>query len=156
MTEISSSLVNYYSNNAVVRLPSRVRLFATPWTAACQASLSLTISRSLSKFMSLHRWCHPTISSSVALFSFYLQSFPASGTFLMNQLFTSGDQSTGASASASVLPVNIQGWFLLRLIGLTLLSKRLSRVLSCTTVWNHQFFGTLPSLLSSSHILTWP
>ena len=53
MTEISSSLVNYYSNNAVVRLPSRVRLFATPWTAACQASLSLTISRSLSKFMSI-------------------------------------------------------------------------------------------------------
>ena len=66
----------------------------------------------------LHRWCHPTISFSDALFSFCLQSFPASGTFPMSWLFTSDDQNTGASASASVLPMSIQGWFPLRLTDL--------------------------------------
>ena len=78
-------------------------LFATPWTAPCQAPLSSTVSWSLLKFMSME-W---TISSSTAPFSFCLQSFPASGSFLMSWLFASGSQSTGASASASVLPVNI-------------------------------------------------
>ena len=102
----------------------------------------------------LSRWCHPTISSSVALF-FCLQSFPALGSFPRSWLFASGGQSIGASASASVLPMNIQGWFPLGLTGLiSLLSKGLSRVFSSSTVWQHRFFGTQPSLWSSSHICT--
>ena len=101
---------------------------------------------------SLHRWCHPAISSSDTLFSFCPQSFPASGTFPVSQLFASGP-----SASASVLPMSIQGCFSLRLTGLIfLLSKGLSGVFSSTTVWKHQFFGILPSLWSSSHNRTWP
>ena len=87
----------------------------------------------------LSQWCHPTISSSVVPFSSHLQSFPASGSFPMSWLFTSGGQSTGASASASVLPMNIQDWLPLGLTGLiSLMSKRLSRVSSSTTVWKHQ------------------
>ena len=89
----------------------------------------------------LHRWCHPAISSSDALFSFCPQYFPASGTFPMSQLLASSDQNTGASTSASVLPMSIQDWFPLRLIGLiSLLSKGLSGVFSSTTVGRHQFF----------------
>ena len=85
-------------------------------------------------------WCHPTISSSVIPFSSCLQSFPASGSFPVSQLFISGGQSTGASASASVLPMNIQGWFPLELTGLiSLRSKGLLRVFSNTTVQKHQF-----------------
>ena len=84
------------------------------------------------------RWCHPTVSSSVVPFSFHLQSFPALGSFHMNQFFTSGGQSIGVSASASVLPVNIQDWFPLELTGLiSLQSKGLSRVFSSTTVRRH-------------------
>ena len=80
---------------------------------------------------SLSQWCHPTISSFVTPFSYCIQSFPASGSFPVSQLFTSGGQSIGASASASVLPMNIQGWFPLGLTGLiSLLSKGLSRVFS--------------------------
>ena len=87
---------------------------------------------------------------------FHLQSFPASGSFQMSQFFTSGGQSLGASASASVLPMNIQGWFPLGLTGLiSLLSKGLSRVFSRTTVQRHQFFGTQPFILSSSVIREW-
>ena len=98
-------------------------------------------------------WCHPTISCSVALFSFCRQSCPASGSFPVSQLFIS---STGASASASFLPKSIQGWYTLRLSGLiSLLSKGLSRGFSSTIVWKHQFFGILPSLLFISHICTW-
>ena len=85
-------------------------------------------------------WCHPTILSSVVPFSSCLQSFPASGSVLMSQLFISGGQSTGASTSASVLPKNIQGWFPLGLTGLvSLQSKGFSRVFSNTTVQKHQF-----------------
>ena len=101
----------------------------------------------------LSQWCYPTMSSSAAPFSSCPQSFPASGSFPMSQLFPSGGQSIGASAS--VLPVNIQGWFPLGLTGLiSLLSKGLSRVLSNTTIWKHQFFGAQP-LWSNSHICTW-
>ena len=85
----------------------QVRLFATPWTAACQVSLSITNSWSPHKLMSIELVIHPTISSSLVPFS-CLQSFPASGPFPVSQLFASGDQSIGAAASASVLPVNIQ------------------------------------------------
>ena len=91
----------------------------------------------------LSQWCHPTSSPLAIRFSSRLQSFPASGSFLMSQLFPSGGQSIGASASASVLPVNIQDSFPFRLTGLiSLLSKRLSRVFSNATVQKHQFFGT--------------
>ena len=100
-------------------------------------------------------WCHPTISSSVVPFS-SLQSFPASGSFLMSQLFPSGAQSFRASTSGSVLPVNIQDWFTFRLTGLIfLLSKGLSRVFSNTTAQKHWFFGILYSLWFNSHIHTW-
>ena len=100
------------------------------------------------------QWCHPTISSSVAPFSSCLQSFPASGSFPMCWLFASGGESI--RASASVLPVSIQGWFPLGLTGLiSLLSKGLSRVFSSTTVWKHQFFGTQPSLWSNCPTSTW-
>ena len=93
-----------------------------------------------------HWWCHPTISSSNTLFSFCLQSFPASGSFQMSWLCASGGQSIGASASASVLPMSIQGWLSLRLTGLiSLLSRGLSSV----------FSSTLPSLRSSFHSHVW-
>ena len=102
----------------------------------------------------LSQWCHPTISSSVIPFSSCPKSSPASGSFPMSRLFTSGGQSIGASAS--VLPMSIQGWFPLRLTGLfSLLSKGLSRTFSSTTVQKHQFLGTQPSLWSSFHICTW-
>ena len=94
----------------------------------------------------LSRWCHPTISSSVVPFS-CLQSFPASGSFQMSQFFPSGGQSIGVSALASVLPMNIKGWFPLGLTGLIFLqSKGLSRVLSNTSVQKHQFFSAQLSL----------
>ena len=127
--------------------------FSTPQTIAHQASLSFTISQSLLKLMSLSQWWHPTISSSVLPFSSCLQSFPASGSFLMSLLFTSGGESIGASASASVLPMNIQGLFPLGWTGwISLQSKGLSRVFSNSTVRKHQFFGAQASLWSNSHI----
>ena len=90
-----------------------------------------------------NQWCHPIISSSVIPFSSHLQSFPASGSFPMSQFFTSGGQSIGTSASASVLPMNIQDWFLLGLSGwISLKSKELSRVFSNTIVQKHQFFSS--------------
>ena len=93
------------------------------------------------------RWYHPTISCSVIPFSSCLQSFPASGSFKMSQFFASGGPSIGVSASASVLPMNIQGWFCLGLTGwISLQTKGLSRVFSKTTVQKHQFFHTQPSL----------
>ena len=101
----------------------------------------------------LSQWCHPTISSSVIPFSSCPQSFPASGSFLISQLFASGGQNIGASASAPVLPMNIQDWFLLGWTGWTSLqSKRLSRVFCNTTVQKHQYFGAQPSLWSNYHI----
>ena len=137
---------------AVVQSPSQVQLFATPWTLACQASLSLTISRILPKFMSIVLMMPSAVLSFEALFSFCPQSFPESGTFPMSQLLASDYQNTGASASVSVLPMSIQGLFPLGWTGwIPLLSKGLSGVFSSTTVQRHQFFGALPSLWSSSH-----
>ena len=108
-----------------------------------------------SKSCPFSQWCHPTISSSVVSFSSCLQSFPASGSFPMNQLFASGGQSIGVLALASVLPMNIQGWFPLGLTGLiSLQSKGLSSVFSNSTVQKHQSFGAQPSLWSNSHIHT--
>jgi len=104
----------------------------------------------------LSRWCHQTISSSVIPLSSCLQSFPLSGSFQMSQLFTSGGQNIGVSASTSVLPMNIQGWFPLGLTGsISMQSKGLLRVFSNTTVQKHQFFGTQLSLYSNSYIHTW-
>ena len=115
-----------------------------------QASLSFSISQRLLNSCPLNRWCHPTISSSVVPYSSCLQSFPASGCFQMSQLFTSGSQSIGVSASISVLPVNIQNWSPLGWTGwISLLSMGLSRVFSSTTVWKHQFFSAQPSLWSN-------
>ena len=115
----------------IVQSLSHVWVFVTPWTVACQDSLSFTISWNLLRFLSLEWWCHPTISSSVIPFSSHLQSFPPSGSFPMSQFFTSGGQSTGVSASASVLPMNIQDWFPLGWTGwISWLSKGLSRVFS--------------------------
>ena len=103
----------------------------------------------------LSRWCHPAISSSVNPFS-CLQSFPASGSFKMSQFFALNGRSIGVSASASVLPMNIQDWFPLGWTGLiSLQSKGLARVFSNTTVQKHQFFGAQLCLWSSSHTHTW-
>ena len=95
-----------------------------------------------------NQWCHPTTSSSVILFSSFLQSFQASGSFPVSQFFASGGQSIGASASASVLPMNIQELISFRMdYWICLQSKRLSRVISNTTVQKHLFFGTKLSLI---------
>ena len=103
-----------------------------------------------------NQWYHPTISGSVILFSSRPQSFPASGSFQMSQLFTSGGQSIGVSASTSVLPMNIQDWSPLGWTGwIYLQSKGHSRVFSSTTVQKHQFFSAHLSLQSNSHIYTW-
>ena len=122
--------------------PTRLRCTSlSPWICSNSCPLS--------------RWCHPTISSSVILFSSCSQSFPASVSFPVSQLFASGGQSIGTSASASVLPKNIHCWFPLGLTGLiSLLSKGLS-ITSGITVWKCQVFSTRPSLWSSSHIHTW-
>ena len=118
---LSDSLQNHWLQNTRLPCPS-------PTPGACSNSCPSS------------RWCHPTISSSVVPFSSsHLQSFPASGSFHMNQFFESGGQSTGVSASASVLPMNIQDWFPLGWTGwISLLSKTLSRVFSNTTVQKHQ------------------
>ena len=135
---------------AVVYSLSCVWLFATPWTVECQASLSFTTSQNMLKLMSIESvmpsnhliLCCPLLLPSL---------FPVSGSFLMSWLFASGGQSTGASAS--VPPMNIQGWFPLGLTGLIFLqSKWLSRIFSITTVWEHQCFSTQPSLWSNSQV----
>ena len=133
-----------------------VRLFVTPWTAACQASLSMTNSQDLLKPMAIEplmpsehlilcctRLLPPSIFHSISVFP-------------MSWLFASTGQSIGASASASILPMNIQGWFPLGLISwMSLQSKGLSRVFSNTTAQKHQFFSAQPSSQSNSHIHTW-
>ena len=114
-----------------------------------------TSPRACSNSCPLSQWCYPTIASSVIPFSCFL-SFPASGSFPTCGLFVSGGQGFGTSASASVLPMNIQDWFPLGWTDwISLLSKGLSRVFPSTTVQKHQFFGFQPSLWSNSHICTW-
>ena len=120
-----------------VQLLSRVRLFVTPSTAVHQASLSITNSCPLSW------WCYPTISSSVIPFSSCLQSFPAPGSFPLSQFFASGGQIIGVSASASVLPMNIQDWFPLEWTGLiSFQPKGLSRVFSNITIEKYQVINS--------------
>ena len=116
--------------HVVVLSPPRVQLFLTPWTAAYSFPCPSPFPRACSNSCALSQWCHPAILFSVVPCSSYLQSFPASGSFLLSQLFASGGQSIGASASASVLQVNIQDWFPLGLTGLiSLQSKGLSVLL---------------------------
>ena len=130
----------------VVHSLSHVQLFATHELQNTRLPCS-SLSPSVFSKCALSQHCHATISSFVAPFSSCRQSFPASWSFPVSQLFASGGQSVGASASASVFPTT----------GLiSLLSKGLSRVFSKITVWKHQFFGALPSLQSSCHNHTWP
>ena len=151
-----SDLLNFHSHEfwnfhsvsqfSSVQLLSRDQLFATPWTAAWQLPYLSPTSGVYSNPCPLSWWCHPTISSSVIPFS-HLQSFPASASFQMSQFFVSGGQSIGVSASASVLPMNIQNWFPLGWTAwISLQSKALSRVFCNTTVQKHQFFGAQLSL----------
>ena len=122
-------------------------------TAVCPSPTPETCSNSCPSSW----WCHLNISSSVIPFSSHLQYFPASGSFPMSQFFTSGGQSIRDSASASVLPMNIQDWFPLGLAGLiSMQSRELSRIFSNTTVQKHQFFAAQASSQSNSHIHTWP
>ena len=133
-----SNLFIHYSS---VQTLSHVRLLTTPWTAARQASLSITNSWSLLKLMSIESVMPSSHLILCRPFSSRFPSFPASGSFPVSQFFAPGGPSIGASASASVLPMNIQDWFLLGWTGLiSLQSKGLSRVFSSTTVQKHQFF----------------
>ena len=128
-----SSLVHFSS----VQSLSHVWLFATPRVQHARLPCPLPTPRTCSDLCPLSRWCHPTISSSVVPLSSSLQSFSASGSSPMRQFFASGGQSIGASASGSVLPMNIQDWFPLGLTSLiSLQSKGLSRVFSSTKVWS--------------------
>ena len=142
----TSLLINYV---VFVQSLSHVRLFATPWTAACQASLCLTISWQLLKFI-LIDLVMP--SNHVIPFS-YLQSFPALWSFSMSRLLTSGGQSIGTSAS--VLPMNTQGWFPLGLIDLISCPRASEESSPAPQFKNIKFFNPEPSLWSSSHIHTW-
>ena len=139
-----------------VQLLSHVQLFATPWMWQLRLLCPSPSPGVCSNSCPSSQWCHPTISSSVDPSSTCLQSCSASGYFPMSQFFTSGGQSIGISASASVLPMNILDWLPLRWTGwISLQSKGLSRIFSNTTVQKHQFFGAQPSLQSNSHIQTW-
>ena len=144
-------------NFSSVQSLSRVRLFATPWIAARQASLSITISQSLLKLMSI-KSVMPSSHLILCRPLLLLPPIPPSiRVFPMSQLFAWGGQSIGVSALASVLPMNTQDWSPLRWTGwISLQSKGLSRVFSNTTVQNHQFFGAQLSSKSNSHIHTWP
>ena len=134
-----------YKNVVVVQLVSHAQFFVTPWTAALQASLTSLSPRVCSNSCPLSQWYHPTISSSVTPFFSCPKSFPSLGSFPLSWLFISGDQSTGASALASFLPMNVQGWFPLGLMDwISLLSRGLSRVFSNTTLRKHQFFSAQP------------
>ena len=134
---------------------SVAQLFPTLWDPRLQHARPLCPSptrRVYSNSCPSSQWCHPTISSSVVPFSSRLQFFPVSGSFQMSQLFALGGQSTGVSASASVLPMNIQDWAPLGWTGwISLQSKGLSN----TTIQKHQFSGAQLSLYSNSHIHTW-
>ena len=146
----------YHFQFSSVQLLSRVQLFATPWIAACQASLSITNSQSSLRLTSIESvmpsshliLCHPLL--------LLLQSLPASESFPMSQLFAWGGQSTGVSALASFLPKNTQNWSPLGWTGwISLQSKGLSRVFSNTAVQKHQFFGDQLSSQFNSRIHTW-
>ena len=135
----------------VVQSLSCVQLFVTPWTTACQASLSITIHLSFLKLLSIKSVMPSNHLIFCCPFSSGPQSFWISGSFPKRLLFSSGEKSIGASALVSVFPMNIQGYFPLGVTDLVL-SKALSGVFFSTTVQKHQFFGSQPSLWSNSHI----
>ena len=137
---------------ALVQSLSHVRLLATPWTTALQASLSFTISQSLLRLMSIES----VMASNHLILSPLSPSAPASRSFPISWLFMPGGQSIGTSALASVLPRNIQGWLPLGVTGLISLSKGLLRVFYSTTIQKHQIFSSKPFLWSLFHICTWP
>ena len=149
-------LFNFEIFVVVFQLLSYMQLFAIHGLQYARLCCLLLSPRVCLNSCPLSRWCHPTISYSDDPFSSFPQSFPASESFPVSRLFTLGDQDTGALASMSVLPMNIQSWFSLRLTGwISLPSRGLTGGFSSTTVQSHQFFGTLPFLWSSSHIRTW-
>ena len=136
---------------------SRVRLFATPWIAARQASLSITNSQTSLKLTSIESVMPSSHLILCRPFSSWPESLPASESFPISQLFPWGGQSTGVSALASFLPKKSQSWSPSEWTGwISLQSKGLSRVFSNITLQKHQFFGTQPSSQSNSHIHTWP
>ena len=146
----SVSIINLSIYVIYIYIPVQFSSVAQPcptlWDPMDCSTSGFPVHHQLLEFTQTHiqlsQWYHPTILSSVAPFSSHLQSFPASGSFQMSQFFTSGGQSIGVSASASLLSVNIQDWFPLRWTGwIPLQSKGVSRVFSSTTVWRHQFFG---------------
>ena len=140
-----------------IQLLSRVQLFATHGLQHSRLPCPSPTPRNHSNSCPSSQWCHPNISSSVVPFSSCLQSFPASGSFPVSQFFSSGDRSIGVSASASVLPMNIQDLFPLEwTCWISLQSKGLWRVFSNTTVQKYQFFSTQLSSQSNSHIHTQP
>ena len=142
------SVVRVRQGAVVAQLPSHVRLFGTHGLQHARLHCPSPSPRVCPSSHPLNQWCHPTISSSSAtLFSFGLQSFPASGSFPMSQFFASGSQTIGVSASASVLPMNIQDWFPVRWTGwISMQFKGLSRVFSNNTVQKHQLFSAQLSL----------
>jgi len=150
-----------FANSSTPLLSSVQLLSNVPWLCnpMNRSTPGLPVHHQLPEYPNpcpLSQWCHATISSSVIPFSSCPQSSPASGSFQMSQLFASGSQSIGVSASASVHPMNTKDWYPLGWTGwISLQSKGLSRVVSNTTVQKHQFFGTQPSLSSNSHIHTW-
>ena len=160
MTAVSTSLSLWTSHSSCscadcsVQSLSRVWLFVTPKDCSTQG---FPVHHQLPEFTQTRpssQWCHPTISSSVVLFSSCLQSFPASRSFPISQFFPSSGQTIGVSASASVLPMNTQDWSPLGWTGwISFPSKGLSGFF--TTFQKHQFFGAQPSLWSKSHIHTW-
>ena len=140
----------------VVESLSHVQFFATPWTEASRFACSSPCPGVCSNSCPLSLWCHSIILSSVVPIFSWLQLFPTSRSFPMSWLFASDGLSVGASASASVLPVNIQDSFPLGLTGLiSLQSKVLSKIFCNILVWNHLFFSSQPSWWSNSHICTW-
>ena len=147
---------HFTSGMLVIQSLSHVQLFATPLTAAHQASRFITISQSLLKLISIKLVIPSNHLILCCPLLFLASVFPSIRVFTKSQLFASGGQSIGVPASTSVLPMNTQDWFPLGLIGLiSLQPKGLSRVFSNTTVQKHQFFGSQPSLWSNSHIYTW-
>ena len=151
--EVTMSKVTFSVQFSPVALLSPI--LCDPWICSTPGFPVLHYLLELAQTCPSSRWCHPTISSSVVPFSSYLQSFPASQSFLVSQFSSPGN--IWASTSASIIPINIQDWLPLELTALiSLQSKGLSRVFSNTTLQKHQFFDAQLSLQSNSHIHTWP
>ena len=154
-------LRNYLQLDDSVQFSSVAQSCPTLCNPMDGSTLGLPVHHQLPDFTQTHvhwvsGWCHPTISSSDVPFTSHLQSFPSSGSFQMSQLFASGGQSNGVSASTSVLLMDTQDWSPLGWTGWILQAKGLSRAFSNTTVQKHQFFGAQLSSQSNSHIHTWP